>query len=384
MFRRVAVLAVSLVLAACATTTPPKPDRKPHRAKPPASAPAPRPKPAPKPAPKPEPPAPTPTAPTPPPAASVAWTDLPGWDGEDHAAALDAYRAGCGADKDPVGQEVCRRARAAGPLDEVASRYFIETHFRAEQVGGVGSTGLLTAYFSPEYEARFSRQDEFTAPVRPRPADLVDGVPYAERKEIEAKDEQKPLAWMRPEELFFLQIQGSGVLVLPDGTRKRAVFTGTNSRPFKGIATPMRDQGLLSPDNTSGGAILAWLAQHRGPEADAIMALNPRFVFFRLQDDDGAEPAGAAGVPLPAGRAIAIDPSKHGYGEFYWLSAEAPSLSGAFPAYRRAVMALDTGGAIKGDIRADLYIGHGTAAGAEAGRVKHVLRLYRLVPTLDE
>jgi membrane-bound lytic murein transglycosylase A len=187
---------------------------------------------------------------------------------------------------------------------------------------------------------------------------------------------------MRPEELFFLQIQGSGVLVLPDGTRKRAIFTGTNSRPFKGIATPMRDQGLLAPDNTSGGAILAWLADHRGPEADAIMALNPRYVFFRLADDDGADPAGAAGIALPAGRAIAVDPSKHNYGEFYWLSADAPSLTGAFPAYRRAVMALDTGGAIKGDIRADLYIGRGTAAGTEAGRVKHVLRMYRLVPIL--
>lgn len=369
--RRLAVLAAGLLLAACVTTTPPS--KTPAR-----GAPAPPPVPAPAPAPQPAP------APPAPPPVGIAWADLPGWDGEDHAAALAAYRAGCGADKDPVGQEICRRARAAGPLDEAASRYFLETHFRPVPVGEPGQTGLLTAYYSPEYEARFSRQGEFTAPVRPRPDDLVDGKPYPERAEIEARDEPHPLAWMRPEELFFLQIQGSGTLVLPDGTRKRAIFTGTNGRPFKGIATPMRDQGLLAPDNTSGGAILAWLAQHRGPEADAIMALNSRFVFFRLQDDDGAEPAGAAGIPLTAGRAIAIDPGRHGYGEFYWLSGEAPSLTGAFPAYRRAVMALDTGGAIKGDIRADLYIGRGTAAGAEAGRVKHVLRLYRLVPILGE
>ncbi|MDQ0465260.1 membrane-bound lytic murein transglycosylase A [Caulobacter ginsengisoli] len=368
MLRRAVVLAAGLLLAACATTgsKPPKPAPNP--------APAPVPKPEPRPAPQPE----------PPPRPSIAFADLPGWDSEDHAAALAAYRAGCGADKSPAGQEVCRRAKAAGALDEAGSRYFIETHFRIEPAGDPGQTGLLTAYYSPEYEARFSRQDDFTVPVRPRPDDLVDGKPYPERAEIEARDEPRPLAWMRPEEFFFLQIQGSGTLVLPGGTRKRAIFTGTNGRPFKGIATPMRDQGLLSPDNTSGGAILDWLAEHRGPEADAIMALNPRFVFFRLADDDGAEPAGAAGIPLPAGRAIAIDPSRHGYGELYWISAEAPSLTGAFPTYRRAVMALDTGGAIKGDIRADLYIGRGRAAGLEAGRVKHSLRLYRLVPILSE
>ncbi len=377
MFGRSAVLAAALLLAACATT-PHAPGRKPHPHKRPPVASKPAPKPPAKPQPKPE----APPRPPEPPRPAIAFADLPGWDSEDHAAALAAYRAGCGADKDPAGREVCRRARAAGPLDEAASRYFIESHFRPVPVGDPGQTGLLTAYYSPEYEARFSSDDEFTAPVRPRPDDLVDGKPYPERAEIEARDEPQPLAWMRPEELFFLQIQGSGTLVLPDGTRKRAIFTGTNGLPFKGIATPMREQGLLAPENTSGGAILDWLAQHRGPEADAIMALNPRFVFFRLQDDDGAEPAGAAGVPLPAGRAIAVDPSRHGYGEFYWVSAEAPSLSGAFPSYRRAVMALDTGGAIKGDIRADLYIGRGKAAGTEAGRVRHVLRLYRLVPIL--
>src|SRR5690349_12228654 len=123
MFRRTVVLAAGLMLAACATTTPPKPAPKP------TPAPAPAPKPEPKPAPAPEPPAPPP---------GIAFADLPGWDSEDHAAALDAYRAGCGADKDPVGQEVCRRAKAAGPLDEVASRYFLETHFRATPVGEPG------------------------------------------------------------------------------------------------------------------------------------------------------------------------------------------------------------------------------------------------------
>jgi membrane-bound lytic murein transglycosylase A len=147
-----------------------------------------------------------------------------------------------------------------------------------------------------------------------------------------------------------------------------------------GVANAMRDRGLLARNNTSGEAIRAWLAAHRGPEADEIMRLNPRYAFFTLAPDDGKQPVGAANLPLPPGRAIAIDPGFHAYGELIWLDAEAPILAGAFPAYRRIVTALDTGGAIKGEVRADLYLGLGAAAGIEAGRVRHTLRMYRLVP----
>ena len=295
---------------------------------------------------------------------------------------------------------VCGLARDTMIRDEASARAFLEANFRPEPVG---DEGLLTAYFAPQYEARMSRSGEFTAPVRGLPADLVvldlgafepafvgkkitghvEGptfAPYPDRAEIEAVPTDRPLAWMRPEELFFLQIQGSGVLALPDGRKVRAVFAGTNGKPFVGIANAMRDKGLLPDNNTSGEAIRTWLADHRGPEADAIMQLNPRYVFFRTVPDDGKEPAGAAGVALTPGRAIAVDPSRHAYGGLYWLDAAAPKLAGAFPTYRRLAVALDTGGAIKGDVRADLYMGTGSAAGAEAGRVRHALRLYRLAP----
>jgi membrane-bound lytic murein transglycosylase A len=203
---------------------------------------------------------------------------------------------------------------------------------------------------------------------------------YPDRAAIEAAAEAQPLAWMRPEELFFLQIQGSGVLTFDDGRRMKALYAANNGLPFTPIANAMRDRGLLARDNTSGEAIRTWLRDHRGPEADTIMRLNPRYVFFRLVPDDGRQPVGAAGLPLPTGRAVAVDPAFHSYGELHWLDAEAPLLAGAFPAYRRLVMALDTGGAIKGEVRADLYLGLGPAAGAEAGRVRHTLRMYRLVP----
>lgn len=378
----VPVLGAALLLSACETTGP---------------------KPSP-PAPTPAPPIDQPTPPPPrPPVSGIALSELPGWQAEDHAAALAAVAASCRTR--PLAQlaQACARVRAAGPLTGPAAKDLLEQTFRAVPVGG---EGLLTAYFSPQYEARFSRTGEFTAVVRPKPADLVydpayapdparpgwkgearevDGelVPYLDRAAIEAADEGQPLAWMRPEDLFFLQIQGSGVLVLPDGRRKRAVFAATNGLPFKGIATPMRDQGLLAGNNTSGESIRSWLAAHRGPEADAVMQLNPRYVFFRMEDDDGREATGAAGVPLPAGRGIAVDPLHHGYGALYWIDGQAPSLAGAFPRYSRLVTALDTGGAIRGQVRADLYIGSGDEAGREAGRVKHALHMWRLIPAPD-
>jgi len=365
--RRAALASLAmLTLASCATLAP---------------APPPRPSPGP-----------TLPLPAPAPARPESFSEVPGWGDEDHGAAFAAFRAACGAARDPALGEVCRRARALPLLDAAAARTFFEDNFRPEIVGG---EGVLTGYFAPEYAARSRPDAEFSAPVRPRPADLestgvggkdaarrVDGalVPYPDRAAIEASPAERPLAWMRPEELFFLQVQGSGMLSFADGRRLKAIFAATNGRSFVGIANPMRDRGLLAADNTSGDAIRAWLAVHRGAEAQAIMQLNPRYVFFSLAPDDGGQPVGAAGIPLPAGRAVAVDVSRHPLGQLLYIDAEAPILKGAFPAYRRLVMALDVGGAIKGEVRADLYLGQGPQAGAEAGRVRHTLRMHRLVP----
>jgi membrane-bound lytic murein transglycosylase A len=287
--------------------------------------------------------------------------------------------------KDPAMVDVCRRAAALEPVNEASARDFLEKNFRPEQVT---EPGLLTAYFTPIYEARWSREGEFTAPVRPRPADLPrPGAnpprAYADRAEIEERPAPDALAWMRPEDLFFLQIQGSGVLTMPAGPPLRAVFDGSNGAPFLGLAAPLRKAGLLDDADTSAEKIRAWLAANRGPRAEAAMRLDRRYVFFRLQPDDGAEPSGTAGQRLIPGRALAVDPTQHAMGEVLWVDATSPALSGAFPAYRRLALALDTGGAIKGGARADLYLGRGPEAGLEAGRVRHVLRLYRLTPLMQ-
>lgn len=382
----------ALCLAACASSSPPPaphPNPRPLAQSPPA-APSPAARAAERPA-----------RLEPPPQRVLPLSALRGWEAEDHAAALAEFRETCGVIHQPAMAEICRSARAIGPLDGDHSRRFFEAHFLAERISG---EGVLTAYFSPEYPARRKPSDEFSAPLRAKPSDLrmVDAgtfdpsqsgrqtaardngdgqlSPYPDRSAIEASPPEKALAWMRPEDLFFLQIQGSGVLTLEDGKRQKATYVANNGWPFLGIANPMRNRGLLAGDNTSAEAIRAWLADHRGPEAQAIMQLNPRYAFFSLAPDDGRQPVGAANLPLPPGRSLAVDPSFHQMGELFWLEASAPILSGAFPAYRRLATALDTGGAIKGDVRADLYLGQGPAAGLEAGRVRHTLRLYRLVP----
>ena len=370
--RGLAVLAIAAALTACATAPPHYPPPERDHLPPPLPPPAARP---------------------------AAWSDLPGWSQEDHLAAMAALKAACAVARDPAMAAICAEALAAPPETDDQARTFLEAHFRAEAIPG---EGVLTGYFAPEYEARPAPEAPFTAPVRARPSaldvvlatattedpgsdplgsDAIDLQP--DRAAIEAMPASDSQAWMRPEELFIMQIQGSGVLVMPDGRRLKAAFAGSNAKPFVGLARVMRQQGLIDDAHSSGDAIRAWLADHRGPDADAVMRQNPRYVYFNLKPDDGREPSGAAGTPLPPGRALAMDSSMHGFGDLYYIDARAPALAGAFPSYQRLAAALDVGGAIKGEVRADLYLGTGDAAGREAGRIRHVLKLYRLRPAED-
>ena len=306
----------------------------------------------------------------------TTFANLAGWAQENHASALAAFRETCGVAVDPGMAQVCRTARALGPVKDAEAQKFFEDNFRIDPALGAG---MLTAYFAPEYDARRAADAEYSAPVRPKPANLASGAANPDRATIEATAAPDALAWMRPEELFLLQVQGSGVLRFPDGRRLKALYAATNGRPYLAIGGPMHAQGLL-PGAVSAESIRAWLAGHRGPEAAAVMQLNPRYSYFRLAPDDGRAPAGSARTPLVAGRSLAIDTAFHAMGELLWIEADKPVLPGAKPTYRRLAMTLDTGSAIKGPVRADLYLGQGAAAGDEAGRVHHRLRLYRLVP----
>ena len=338
-----------LALAACATTPPPL--ERPSEGRPPL-------------------PSPPLASPKPPP----SWAALPGWPGEDHLAALAAVRAACRL-RPPRYPDACRALTAERPASDAEARRFVERWFRLEPESG---EGLLTAYYTPIYPARHAPADPFTAPVRPPPTDP--GLATQDRAAISTAPAEHALAWLRPEDLFFLQVQGSGVLQFEDGARLRAAYAASNDKPFVPIGRVMRERGILDDRRTSAQAISDWLADHRGPEAEALMDQDPRYVFFGLLPDDGSTPQGAAGVALPQGRAVAADPASHPMGELLWLDAEDPRLSGAQPSYRRLAAALDVGSAIKGSVRADLYLGQGPAAGREAGLVRHRLRLYRLAP----
>ncbi len=358
----VAALLLAAVVSACASAPEPS---APPLPEPPVTRPAP------------------PTSPSPI-SGAITLTALPGWDQEDHLTALIAYASGCRARREPASQALCADARALVADNPTPSeaRAFLEAGFVAvEAVAPEPSRALLTSYFAPEYEARRAPDADYDAPVLARPAGWQRGDRLDDRATIEANaSSYEILGWMRAEDLFFLQIQGSGYLTFADGSRARAAYAADNGHPFVGIARPMADQGLLPPNGTSGDAIRGWLAAHRGPEARAVMALNPRYIFFRMDPDDGGHPAGAAGIPLPERRAIAVDPAHWTYGEPVWIEADGGNLIGARASYRGLVMALDTGSAIRGPVRADLYMGRGDAAGAEAGAVRHPLRMWRLVP----
>ncbi|RZJ88675.1 MAG: murein transglycosylase, partial [Brevundimonas sp.] len=337
---RAAVLALGLILAGCATT------------------PAPAPVPGPAPSPEPEAPSPEPGEPA---LRANGPHTLAGWDQEDHLAAFMAYVEGCGAARETAAVARCDEARliqqTSKPITPTRAREFFERGFDVvEAETADGRPGMLTSYFAPEYSARHAPGGDYDAPILGRPPS-PDTRP---RVEIEADPGAADiLGWMRTEDLFFLQIQGSGYLDFGDGEHQRAAYAGDNGQPFRGIARPMADQGLLPANGTSGEAIRAWLDEHRGPEAKAVTALNPRYIFFRLDPDDGGQPAGAAGIPLTPRRAIAVDPASWRYGDLVWVEADGATLPGARRGYRGLVMALDTGSAIRGPVRADLYMGRG-------------------------
>lgn len=331
---------------------------------------------------------------------AVRLSTLPGWDSSDAFIALEGLRATCLYKHGRQYGDVCTAMAAQDFQSPDEIKAFLNSHLQIEPIDG---SGTLTGYFVPDYQASYTQTDEFSQPVRPRPDDLVyvagsqmtpaqtgtkvaarkvgqQYVPYYTRADIELMPVMTGY-YMRPEDYFFMQLQGSGFLHMPDGKQVYAAYSADNGQPFVGIAKVMVQQGLLPANQTSGDNIHAWLAAHRGPDAQAVMNADPRYAFFAIQPDQ-TEPLGAAGIALPPGSAIAIDPAFHDLGDLFWLDASVGgnALDNAFPVYQRMVSALDTGGAIKGTIRADLYVGHGDRAGTEAGRIKHVLHMYRIVP----
>jgi membrane-bound lytic murein transglycosylase A len=304
-----------------------------------------------------------------------------------------------------------------------AIRAFFEFHFRpvriisrlspkpdgpaAGDADRLTPLGRFTGYFEPFYEATSERTPEFSAPVYARPDDLVtvdlglfrpelagqriagrviEGAldPYPDHASINAgalAGRARILAWMRPTDLFFLQIQGSGRLSL-QGAELRIGYDGANGRPYTAIGRTLIAMGALTRKTVSMKTIRDWLDKARDADARAVRESNESFVFFRVLDslpETDLGPLGAEGTQLTPGRSLAVDPLYVAYGTPVWVSIAGSPESGKEPV-RRLLIAQDTGGAIKGPVRGDIFVGSGPMAGDVAGGFNEIGEMYMLLP----
>lgn len=350
----------------------------------------------------------------------ASFADLTGW-GEDQAdTALAAFRLSCGrwaqlpADRSVGGQgdlggtvggwrAVCVEAAQAGD-----ARRFFETAFEPFAVGDRGDReGLVTGYYEPLLRGSRTQDATYRYPLYRRPVDLVsvdlglfdpelkgrrvggrveDGrlVPYADRAAIDRgalAGRGLELLWVDdPVDRFFLEIQGSGQVRLPDGATVRVGYADQNGRTYRAIGKDLIEIGAIPREQVSMQAIRAWLEAHPA-DAPGMMARNPSVVFFTERKDltAAAGPLGAQGVPLTPGRSLAVDRKYLPLGAPVWLDTTAPTPDGDRP-LRRLVVAQDTGGAIRGPVRGDLFWGAGPDAEFVAGHMKSPGRLYILLP----
>lgn len=307
----------------------------------------------------------------------VNFSDLPGWAGDRHDRALVAFRRSCR--KLVVGWRRPCSALAAEPQgDRASARRFFERYFTPHEVTNQGGTGFLTGYFEPILEGARRRGGRYQTPLHARPRDLATRKPYFSRAEILSpplRTRLPALAWLAdPVAAFTLHIQGSGRIRLAEGGTMRVGVAGTNGRKYVSIGRIMLREGLLRRDQASMQGIQAWLRAHP-KRGKALMNRNPRYIFFRHNRGEG--PIGTQGVPLTPRRSLAIDKRYIPLGMPVWLSSTWPDGNRAM---RRLVIAQDTGSAIRGAVRGDLFMGAGPAALAVAGRMRQAARFYVLLP----
>lgn len=380
-----AALALALVAAGCAT-------------RPPAPCPVcPGEKPA------------APTAPAAPPLQPARFDELPGWQDDDLAAAWPGFLNSCRGMKWrrdwPLWRGTCEEAATLGTPDSTTARRFFESRlipWRLVNPDGADN-GLITGYYEPLLSGSRQRLNPNQHPVLPVPADLLTielsdlfpelknlrlrgrlqgnkVVPYWSRAELaprEAKLGEKAIAWVDdPIELFFLQIQGSGRVKLPDGSLLRVGYADQNGHPYQSIGRVLIERGELKPEQASMQGIQGW-ARANPTKVQALLNENPSYVFFRELKNAEGGPIGALGVPLSDTRSLAVDPRTTPLGAPVFLATTWPNEERPL---NRLMLAQDTGGAIKGVVRADFFWGFGPDAGSLAGRMKQKGRMWVLLP----
>jgi membrane-bound lytic murein transglycosylase A len=342
--------------------------------------------------------------------------DLEGWRADTQAEALDAFAKSCA--KLTV-QPKDRAVGIAGTVadwiapctalsqvprgDDATARAFFETWFLPYLAADNDKPeGLFTGYYEAELRGSSRPGGRYAVPLYRKPDDLVmvdlgefrdamkgeriagrviDGRlrPYEDRARIEGgalKGRDLEMVWVDDAvDAFFLHIQGSGRVAMEDGSVMRVGYAGQNGHPYVAVGRELIARGALTKENVSMQSIREWLRANPG-EAAGLMNKNPSFVFFRPLDGEG--PLGAQGVALTPGRSLAVDRSFVPYGLPVWLDAQDP-LDGA-ARLRRLMVAQDTGGAIRGPVRGDVFWGHGDEAELRAGKMKSPGRYHLLIP----
>ncbi len=340
---------------------------------------------------------------------AVDWTDVVGWQEDDPGLALGALLKSCSALRwRPQWQPACAEAAAMEQASEEVVRAFFESNFEPHQVSQPDGTteGLMTGYYVPDLRGSREASADYPYPLYRRPDDLLtidlsdvypdlsnyrlrgrlDGhrvVPYWERSEIDSQSrplDGQELLWVAdPVELFFLQIQGSGRILLDDGEQVLVNYADQNGHPYKSIGKYLIDRGAMSRSEMSMQNIRAWV-RNNPSEVGNLLNQNPSYVFFRALPAEVKSPPGALGVPLTPGRSLAVDRRYIPLGapvfvDTFWPNSDKP--------LRRLMVAQDTGGAIKGEVRGDFFWGMGAQAGEQAGRMKQSARFWVLLATRD-
>jgi membrane-bound lytic murein transglycosylase A len=350
----------------------------------------------------------------------AGWDELDGWSDDDQARAFATFQASCrpivkskSNDDRPVRAAlaaVCARAVNMGPLGTTAARRFFEANFLPVRIRKLGdAAGFLTGYYEPIVDGSRFPTREFTVPLYRRPPDLVAAgatqpggpfpnsgrafrrtasgelVPYYDRGEIEdgALDGQHlEICWLRSAtDALFIQIQGSARVRLEDGTMLRLNYDAHNGYPYVPVGRVLIERNIIPREEMSMRRIRDWM-QANPDDAKEVRRQNRSVVFFRIVGlSDEGEALGAQGIPLSAGRSIAVDKALHVYGTPFFISADLPLASAqANTPFHRTMIAQDTGSAIVGPARADLYFGAGEEAGQAAGRVRQPGQFAMLLP----
>jgi membrane-bound lytic murein transglycosylase A len=334
---------------------------------------------------------------------TIEFRALTGWEDDDHAAAYEAFLKSCGAIRHGTPKmrkakpiygglyNTCMRAIALGRLDRDKARAFFEQEFKAYRIAAAGqSEGFFTGYYEPEIMGSRKRTDEYSVPIYTAPPGTIKAkqgkvFQHLDRTKIEEgalAGKGLEICWVKnPVDAFFAQIQGSTRVRLDDGKTMRLNYIASNGHPYTPVGRFLIDRGIVAKEDMSMDRIRDWM-EANPEEGRDLRRKNRSFVFFQEQAlAEHEECIGAQGVPLTPMRSVAVDRSLHVYGTPVWIDAELPIASEKPETpLRRLMVAQDTGSAIIGPARADIYFGYGNDVGSIAGRVKQFGRFVMLVP----